>query len=203
MNRRGFLAFCACIPAARLIPTPRLLAFGDSITVGDGASAYTNGWAQLVARQTGLVLDNRAMSGTRMQEQQAAIAAATITPADTIVWLTGYNDMRIGTPLEDYRAGLRSALAGIPGAYVGNCLRMLAASYAIPPNDKGSDARVGDFNAVIAEEVRAAGCRLVDASAAYDPRDSDDTIHPNDTGHAAIARAFLVAMRRMVYLPIR
>jgi lysophospholipase L1-like esterase len=58
------------------------------------------------------------------------------------------------------------------------------------------------MNVVIAEEVHAARCTLVDACAAYDPLNSADHTHPNDTGHAQIARAFLVAMKRITYLPM-
>lgn len=202
VNRRSFLAFCTLLPLLRRSPpVQRLVAFGDSITVGDGATEHRYGYAQLVAG-SGL-LDNRAVSGTRMIDHEQAIRSATFEPSDTVLWLTGYNDMRIGTPLEEYRAGLQSALSCIPGAYIGNCLRMPQASYSIPPNDKGSDARVLEFNRVIAQEVRAAGCHLVDACAAWDTALCDDRIHPNNEGHAALARAFLATMRRRVYLPFK
>lgn len=217
MNRRRFLALAACAPFARHFapfcairapllrlapPARRLVAFGDSITVGDGAHDHAFGYAQLLASRLGFLLDNCAVSGTRMIDHRAAIEACTFRSSDVVIWLTGYNDMRIGTSLEEYQTDLRAALALIPGAYVGNCLRMPPDSYAIPPNDKGSDARVAEFNRVIAEEASAAGCVPINACGAWDTRLCDDTIHPNDAGHAQIARAFLRAMPRPVYLPI-
>lgn len=207
ISRRSFLLAAAALPCVRrsgmvrLPVAPRLIAFGDSITFGDGGSAYANGWAWRVAAQLGIALDNRAVSGTGVAEHLAAIQAAPNVATDTILWLTGFNDQWRNTAPEDYRGSLRSALARIPGAYIGNCLRQTEAAYAVMPGHFGSIARVAQFNAIIAEEVRAAGCVLVDASAAYDPTNCDDRVHPNDAGHAQIARAFLAAMRRVVYVP--
>lgn len=200
MNRRRFLAIAALLPLID-ITAPRLLAYGDSITVGDGATDHALGYASLLARRMGLFLDNRAVSGTKVADHRATIEGTLFHSDDTIVFLTGYNDMRIGTSLSDYRADLRACLALIPGAYVGDCLRMPQSSYAIPPNDKGSDDRVLAFNQVIAEECRRVNCRLVHASRVYDPATQcDDRIHPNDAGHQTLAWAFLATMRRIVYL---
>jgi hypothetical protein len=58
------------------------------------------------------------------------------------------------------------------------------------------------MNAIIAEEVARGGCHLVDAASAYDPLNSPDQAHPNDLGHAQIARAFLAVMRRIVRVPL-
>jgi hypothetical protein len=58
----------------------------------------------------------------------------------------------------------------------------------------GSDERTRAMNVGHQRGSAAARCTLVDACAAYDPLNSADHAHPDDAGHAQIARAFLVAM---------
>lgn len=201
ITRRQLLRLLAAAPLARIAPAGRWLAFGDSITVGIGASDLAHGWASRVAAQCGQALDNRAVSGTGVAEHLAAIGQADVQPADTVLWLTGFNDQWRGTPIDQYAALLARALALVPGAYVGTCLRQPPDGYAAMPGQLGSDARVAAFNVVIAAAVRAAGCHLVDACAAYDVANCADLVHPTDAGHAQIAHAFLTTMRRIVYLP--
>jgi lysophospholipase L1-like esterase len=180
--------------------TPRLIAFGDSITVGLYASTGAQSYAGIVAHHIGATLDNRAVSGSIAVEHLAQIQAYVAQPSDTVIYLTGFNDEWHGTPLEAYRMTLREALGLAPHSYIGNCLRMVPMGYAATALGFASDARTADMNEIIAEETRAAGCHLVDACAAYDPLNSHDHAHPNDAGHAQIARTFLVAMRRIVYM---
>jgi lysophospholipase L1-like esterase len=200
MNRRRFLQSAITLLGLPMTPPPRLLAFGDSITVGTGASDPAHGYARLIADATGMAIDNRAVSLTVATDHLRQIQAALIFPGDTVIFLTGFNDEWRTVPLENYRATLRACLALIPGAYVGNCLRCTEAGYAATPFGMASDERTRAMNAIIAEEVARGGCHLVDAASAYDPRNSPDQAHPNDLGHAQIARAFLAVMRRVVYV---
>lgn len=171
-----------------------LICFGDSITAGAGASTPSKAFAALVARAMGLTLDNRAIGGTTLAEQLArAILPTRIIPPNVALLLTGYNDMRRGTALEEYHVQLAHAVAHLTqdGAQLllGDCLRMTKAGYAAygPDFNHGSEARVSSFNGVI---------HLVGASAAYDPANvSTDLVHPNDAGHVQIARAFLTKPR--------
>jgi lysophospholipase L1-like esterase len=64
MNRRRFLQSAITLLGLPMTPPPRLLAFGDSITVGTGASDPAHGYARLIADATGMALDNRAVSLT-------------------------------------------------------------------------------------------------------------------------------------------
>src|SRR5688572_17128313 len=101
ITRRQFLAACAVAPLA---PRPRLVAFGDSITVGVGASSPERAYAAIVARHLGRTLDNRAIGATTLAQQlERAIRPAALVPSDCVLFLTGYNDMRAGTPLDEYR----------------------------------------------------------------------------------------------------
>lgn len=88
-----------------------------------------------------------------------------------------------------------------PTVYLGNCLRMPAASYGMfAPFNKGSDAAVEAVNRmmgclVCGLQADGLDVRLVDASAAFDPVNvAADGIHPNNAGHQQIADAFLLAM---------
>lgn len=90
----------------------------------------------------------------------------------------------------------------LPEVFVGNCLKMNAAGYAIgsPTWDKGSDAAVIQFNAIIADVIsvlQGCGLRIINVAANtfYDPATADvnaDNVHPSDAGHAKIAAAFIV-----------
>jgi acyl-CoA thioesterase-1 len=105
MSRRRFLHSMAALLMA---PSPRLVAFGDSITVGLYASTGAQSYAG-IAHHIGATLDNRAVSGSIAVEHLAQIRAYVAQPADTVIYLTGFNDEWHGTDLEDYRATLRRA----------------------------------------------------------------------------------------------
>jgi acyl-CoA thioesterase-1 len=194
MNRRSFLTLAAfaVLPA----PRPRLVAFGDSITAGVGASSPDRAYAALVASALHRRLVNYAVGGSRIAEQVEHIKAAALLPGDTVLWLTGYNDMRAGTPIDEYRASLRGALAHLRGypLIVGGCLPMTEAGYRAyaPRWSHGSADTVAAYREALHALVPSA--RPV---AGYDPANNADLVHPNDAGHAQIAGAMLMR----AYLP--
>jgi lysophospholipase L1-like esterase len=200
MNRRTFLQVASASALAPLVrATPRLVCFGDSITVGQGASTPEHTYAAIVARTLGYTLDNRAIGATRIADQLAReILITRVRPPDVALFLSGYNDMRHATPLADYQQMLAQAVAWLTqdGAalLLGDCVRGAQAGYGrYAPFDQGSDAAVVAFNQVIH------GFAYVAASAAFDPINSSaDLAHPNDRGHAQIASAFL----HRQYVPI-
>jgi lysophospholipase L1-like esterase len=206
MKRRSFLQLCAAAVATRATSTaPRLICFGDSITVGAYSSTPDRAYVAIVARAMGYTLDNRAIGATTIADQvRLEILSADIRPPDIALFLTGYNDMRHATPLADYQASLAQAVAHLTAnsatLFLGDCLRDTEEGYALfPPFDQGSDAAVTRFNAVIHAQP---GVRQVGASAAFDPRNTiADLVHPNDAGHAQIAAAFLSVMQPRMYLP--
>lgn len=187
MKRRTALRAGALLPLLA-IRAP-LTAYGDSITAGWGASAPDRTYAAIVASALGRGLNNRAIGGSTIAQQ-----LPTMTPAaGPAILLTGYNDMRAGTPLADYRAALESVVARLPGVWVAGCLPMTAAGYAAygPAWNHGSDASVAAFTTVIRA---VAGARYVPL--AYDPANvTADLVHPNDAGHAQIAESFLCVLR--------
>lgn len=183
----------------------RLVAFGDSITFGLGASTPDRAYISQVAAAWGMPLTNFAVSGSHLAEIAACAATQLLTPADTVLALVGYNDMRAGTPLATFRAQLDSMLADVCGragrVLIGNCLRMTPAGYAEIHGSAGSDAAVSAFNQQIAQACAAAGAQLIDACGRYDPYNAtEDLVHPDDVGHAQIADAFVRPYQ--AFLPI-
>ena len=183
----------------------RLVAFGDSITYGLGASAPDRAYISQVAAAWGMPLTNFAVSGSHLAEIAACAAAQLLTPADTVLALVGYNDMRAGTPLATFRAQLDSMLADVCGragrVLIGNCLRMTPAGYAEIHGPYGSDAAVAAINTQITAACAAAGAQLIDACGRYDPYNvTSDLVHPDDVGHAQIADAFVRPYQ--AFLPI-
>ena len=183
----------------------RLVAVGDSITYGLGASAPDRAYINQVAAAWGLPLTNCAVSGSHLAEIAAQARAQLLTPADTVLALVGYNDMRAGTDLSTFRQQLDSMLADVCGragrVLIGNCLRMTPAGYAEIHGSAGSDAAVYALNQQITAACVAAGAQLVDACGRYDPAHvTSDLVHPDDAGHAQIAAAFVRPYQ--AFLPI-
>jgi lysophospholipase L1-like esterase len=94
-----------------------------------------------------------------------------------------------------------------PNVFCGNCCRLNSTGYASgAPYDQGSDTAVYGINRrilAVCKRLAADGLNVVavDSSAFYDVTTdiSADGIHPNDTGMAHIASAFLQAMNQMQY----
>ncbi len=173
------------------------VAFGDSITVGLGASTPERSFIKRIERITGSI-DNRAESATRIRDQLSRIKSYQGN-ADSVIWLTGYNDMRAGTARHVYRALLKQSLDLFSTrrvtVYLGLCLSMTPTGYtARKPNwNHGSNMTVQAFNQIIRQTAqRYPFVRIVDTSF-YTPASgvSADQVHPNDLGHQQIANAFL------------
>lgn len=122
-------------------------------------------------------------------------------PHDVVVTVTSPDGAAVHL---DYIAGNGGLGQSVwPVVYVGNTLRMPAAGYGLAdPWNQGSDAAVEQYNEVnrqVVEELASDGLNVVyvDANAHYDPDGGDvhtDNVHPNRSGHAKIADAFLAAI---------
>ena len=210
INRRQFISLAAA--AALLTATrtqaqqPRLIAYGDSITVGVGASAPGRSYAAIVATTLGAELDNRARSATLIASWPGR--ATPVAPGDSAIVLPGYNDMRIGTDPAAYTAALDALLATLRAeggrVVVGTCLRMTEAGYGAyaPQWAHGSDGVAGEYSARARASAAAHGCLVAETSATYDPAHNSDLIHPDDAGHAEIAGAMLAALQPRILLPL-
>ncbi len=107
------------------------VAFGDSITVGLGASTPRHSYIGHLQRVLGPI-DNAAMSATTLA-QQLPLMEAYAGSAAHVLWLTGYNDMRAGTDLTTYQELLDRALSTLTTrgktVYLGLCLPMTTAGW--------------------------------------------------------------------------
>jgi len=190
-----------------IVTNANAVAFGDSVTGGAGVSFEESFIGRLSARIG--VIDNRWISGSLVSEQVARIAQ--YSWANTVIWLTGYTDMRAGTDIKSYTTSLRAGVAmchrWAQRVVIGTCLRMTPVGYAIPPRSYGSNARVEQFNAAI-QTVAAEfpGTLVAEIGLDYDPDNNYDLIHPNADGHRQIYNAFWrviadASWRNIIYLP--
>ncbi|NJD62082.1 MAG: hypothetical protein FIA93_05100 [Deltaproteobacteria bacterium] len=134
------MAFCAGAAEVEPFPVTKAVCFGDSITAGVGASAERFRYANLIARENGWVLANKARSGGQLADMISIVYPEIVEADGTYLILTGYNDMRNfgidNAGLSQYRKTLHAALAWL----------------SIPDGDKikASDGRVsyeGAWNA--------------------------------------------------------
>lgn len=142
----------------------------------------------------------------------SAPLASTVTFTPMLIRLTGYtsgktHDVRVTT----LNSGIVyfdwvGSNSGTKDFYLGDCLPMNSAGYAYGGTTwgNGSDTAVNEYNADIASVVSALqsdglNIHLVDASKYYNINTDvwTDNIHPNDSGYAHIAQAFIEVMNNV------
>jgi lysophospholipase L1-like esterase len=174
----------------------RWVCYGDSIAEGWVASGPAYGWPAIVARTHALDLFNMGYAGAARGEVVSAEHVAAL-PADVISISYGTNCWtRIPFSAAMFRADLigfldvvRQSHALTPIVVVSPVLRPEGES---KPNRLG--ATLADLRAVMEEVVgeRASGdahLRLVRGLEILDATMLHDGVHPNDSGHAAMAAA--------------
>ena len=176
-----------------LCPPPApYVAFGDSITVGNLASSPALGWARVVASPW--ALDNRAEGGTVVAEQLGTIQAYG-GGATVALWLVCANDLRKGTPAEGFAATVQQGVDMLRGKGVE---RVFLNGVCLPFPEIDPTLRAS-YDAALAT---IHGATLVDIASGFLPSMFADGTHPNDAGHASIARAFWGALHRRIYFPV-
>jgi lysophospholipase L1-like esterase len=185
---RGTLA-----PAPR---QPRWLCYGDSIVEGWKATAPALSWPALVGRSLGLDLVNLGYAGAARGELASAEEIAAL-PADVISIAHGTNCWT-RTPHSErlFAEGLRAFLAivreGHPRTPIVALSPILRVDAEAKPNRLGAtlaDLRRA-FEGVIGEGIASGDQRLelVPGLALVPAAELPDGIHPDDAGHARIAR---------------
>jgi lysophospholipase L1-like esterase len=186
-------------------PYYKIVAFGDSYTVGIGAST-DNGWAYQVADALGKKLANEGISGSRFED----LGGDTISgynryvrnlieyPAnDRLYILYGFNDIeQMGASVSAYQTQLDAMVADLivkgydPGnIYIGTVPRMFG---------DANSAEVQEYGDAVRAVCLDHGCHCAEVYAAQVAGGGDslfdvDELHPNDAGHTVIATAFLDA----------
>jgi lysophospholipase L1-like esterase len=188
------------VPAPR---EPRWLCYGDSIAEGWCASEPAGAWPHVAARQQGLDVVNLGYAGAARGELASAEELAQL-PADVISIAHGTNCWtRTPHSSELFAAGLRAFLAlvraGHPHTPVVAISPILRADAESAPNQLGAtlaELRVA-FERTI-EAACSAGDEALDLVRGLPllPRERlPDGIHPDDDGHAQLARAIGPVLR--------
>jgi lysophospholipase L1-like esterase len=188
------------------------MAFGDSITSGDGAEQHEGGYRsvlQTLLREhfgAGTVVDESASGGRSPGGvQRIGGSLNRQRPAYTLI-LYGTNDWQTGICRDEPPCDTVDNLRGMIGAArsVGS-LPVLGTIPAVNPDtaQEGRSAWVSRMNEFVRAMARSEGVALADVETAF-RRASDlrqlfaDRIHPNDRGYEVIAAEFLAAISRPV-----
>lgn len=203
----SLLAFVACTPAAEIVsetdPTTttstglvRLLALGDSYTIGEGVPVADRWPEQLAARlgDTGLEVsvDIVARTGWTTAELDRGIDTADPGgPFDVVTLLIGVNNQFRGLSIEDYRAelaGLLERAIGFAGEDPGRVVVVSIPDWgATPFGQTRNPARVATeidtLNRMAGEEAGRVGARWVDITGISRGEDpglvAADGLHPS------------------------
>lgn len=186
-----------------------LVAYGHSWAFGTGASRGDLGFVARAAGGLGLRPDNRGESGSLSTETARLVAISPPPAAALFVLMTGLNDGRRYGPSPTARAAYADAVALVLGAChrAGPAATVLAlaqpylADYSgYPPFDRGSDAVVEAYNAILRVAAsRSPFARVVTLEGwQVDTMVAADGVHPNDAGHRHLAQAVVGAVPRDV-----
>lgn len=182
------------VPAAR---EPRWICYGDSIAEGWCASEPAGAWPHVAAREQRLDVANLGYAGAARGELASAEEIAQL-PADVISIAHGTNCWtRTPHSTELFAAGMRAFLALVrrshprtPIVAISPILRADAESVRNKLGATLADLRAAFEHAILA--ARDAGDRaltLVPGLTLVPRERLPDGIHPDDAGHALIARA--------------
>jgi lysophospholipase L1-like esterase len=198
-------------PTMTPTPTPlRILALGDSYTIGESVAAAERFPVQLVARlRERVTVDDPeiiARTGWTTDELAAAIAQADPQgPYDYVTLLIGVNNQYRGYPLETYRDEFRQLLQQAITFAGGNAQRVIVLSipdWGVTPFAWGANTtriatEIDAFNAANRAETDAAGAIYVDITpisrqAASQPElVATDGLHPSGKMYAAWVKLLL------------
>ncbi len=193
----------------------RILALGDSYTIGESVSPLERWPVQLSAllRAQGLAVDEPqiiATTGWTTDELSAGIdRAAPRGPFDLVSLLIGVNNQYRGRALAEYQTQFQELLERAIQLAGGQPRRVMVLSipdWGVTPFADGSDREaigraIDQFNAVNAEAARQAGAQYVDVTpisrqaAANLALIAGDGLHPSGEMYAQWARLALPAAR--------
>lgn len=178
------------MPAPR--PARRWLAFGDSLTQGQGATHVGHSFAFLAAEAKGWQLINAGFGGRGAAQTDGDYLGA--IDADLVTISMGVNNWQGGTELEAFRGQITGLLARLRKARPTTPVRVVTPLW-VPPTWQPERAKypLAEYRAIIREVVASRtdpNVRLIDGETLidHDPALFGRTgPQPNDKGHAQIA----------------
>lgn len=193
-------------------PVLQLSAYGHSWVAGTGASRPTRRLVDLVAGAIAATPRNLGVSGSLSADTAQAASRSAQPAADVYLVMTGLNDARMyggsESGLARYAAALITTYDGL--ARTASHAPVLAVEqphlfdYSLhAPFHQGSNVVIDAYN----ETLRSVAARydnvVLVRVGGWEPQAmlDDDTVHPNDAGHAQIAKALVQAHCDLVVSP--
>jgi len=191
----------------------RILALGDSYTIGEGVAAG-DAWPFQLAAMLGAkglrVAAPTIIARTGWTTDELSIGIDDARPEgryDLVTLLIGVNNQYRGRSIDDYRVQLRSLITRAVGFAGGRSERLLVISipdWGVTPFAHARDrqriaAEIDSFNAIGRDEAARAGVRYADVTtisrrAALEPRlIASDGLHPSRDMYTAWAELLLPA----------
>lgn len=199
---------------AALHPARHMVVFGDSMTVS--ASATSRNWWAIVARELGLTAHNYGVGGTgwlNMQSSGGYPGQLDRAKADTgydhdavsLVFVNGStNDWHTG----DYGSRIDSWCRTVKSMYPNAAFIGFSGLCAANVRHRGNPARMPNYAPMFnecAKHLQLNGFHVFTNSHLWllynFDLSQDDTLHPNDRGHEAIAQLVLGGLRDGVWSP--
>ncbi len=187
------LACSKAPPHPPLVSSATVLALGDSLTYGSGASTDGAAWPALLARSTGWTVINAGVPGDTSQAALERLPALLEEHRPQLVLVSlGGNDFLRGIAAEQTDAALRQILVQVRSAGA-------KAVLVAVPRPSAIGAAIGKLSDHPLYESVAQGAGVPLLAAAWSEVLSDgamksDTIHANDRGYARFAE---LAQRRL------
>jgi len=183
----------------------RLTAYGHSWVEGAGATEPERCLVTVTARSLARAPDNRGVGGT-LSTHTAELASRQQESASTMfLVMTGLNDARLHgsseVALDRYSSALDSIFGDLratnPESVIIAVEQPALLDYSLhPPHDRGSTRDVDAYNVRLRRAAANQGGVLLATARRWDARTmlAQDTVHPNDAGHAEVARAVAEAV---------
>ena len=156
-----------------------IVALGDSLTVGVGASSPEMGFVPILEERLGITIINKGMSGDTTTRALLRLDEVLALHPDIVMILLGGNDYLQKVPQEETFKNLRSIIKQIQG---GGSTVLLVGIQGGLLNDKFEK----DFS-VLAKETGSLFVPNVLDHIIGDPKLMSDQVHPNDAGYLRIA----------------
>lgn len=175
------------ISCAAHVPTPTILAFGDSLVAGAGATTK-GGFVSLLSRDLGIPIQNYGRSGDTTASAKERVASVVAQKPDVVIVLLGGNDALRRTPVATTQQNLDEMLATLRAG--GAEIVLLGVLGGLP----FKDPYPAMFKELAAKHDAAYLPNVLSGLIGKQELMSD-SIHPNEAGHTRIAERVLPVLQ--------